>query len=311
MIIRCPQCATTYKVDDNRISGDSLKLRCSKCGQIFLLKKKTVPVAERAKEELPVIAEGRKVLIAHPSSSMREMMGELLREEKFFPLYAKNGVEAVSIMEDTHPEVVIVDVALPDIFGFEFPDLIKKDKRLQDIKVLLVASIYDKTRYKRIPQSLYGADDFIEKHHIRDSLAAKINKLISRQEEVQETPAVAAAAQVGVGVSESPSPEVKTSDTEKFNEEELVQTPADMQDREKARRLARIIISDIALYNQDVLEQGIRQNMVEEVLEKDLEEGKKLFKKRIAEHIRQQEDFLKESLDELVQKKKKELGIEQ
>ncbi len=309
MIIICPQCTTKYKVDETRISGDILKLRCSKCGQIFLLKKKAVPVP--AKEELPVIAAGRKILIAHPSSSMREMMGELLREAGFFPLFAKNGVEAISIMEDTHPDVVIVDVALPDIFGFEFPDLIRKDKSLESIKVILVASIYDKTRYKRIPQSLYGADDFIEKHHIRDSLAAKINRLLSKQEEVKIAPESTEAVQVGVGVNESPTVEIKTDDARKLNEEELLQAPEYLQDIEKAKRLARIIISDIALYNQEILEQGIRQDTVEEVLEKDLEEGKKLFKKRISEHIRQQGDFLMESLHELIQKKKKELGLVQ
>jgi predicted Zn finger-like uncharacterized protein len=309
MIIICPQCTTKYKVDEARISGDILKLRCSKCGQIFLLKKKAVPGP--AKEELPVIAAGRKILIAHPSSSMREMMGELLREAGFFPLFAKNGVEAISIMEDTHPDVVIVDVALPDIFGFEFPELIRKDKRLESIKVILVASIYDKTRYKRIPQSLYGADDFIEKHHIRDSLAAKINRLLSKQEEVKIAPESTEAVQVGVGVNESPTVEIKTEDARKLNEEELLQTPEYLQDIEKAKRLARIIISDIALYNQEILEQGIRQDTVEEVLEKDLEEGKRLFKKRISEHIRQQGDFLMESLHELIQKKKKELGLVQ
>ncbi len=309
MIIRCPQCSATYKVDDDRISGASLKLRCSKCGQIFLLRKKVAQ--EPVKEELPVRAEGRKILIAHASGSMREMMGELLREEKFFPLFAKNGVEAVSIMEDTHPDVVIVDVALPDIFGFEFPELIKQDKRLQSIKVILVASIYDKTRYKRIPQSLYGADDFIEKHHIRDSLVAKINRLISGQEEVRETAGAAEPVAVGLGVDEVSSPEVRTSDAAKLNEEELVHTPADMQDIEKAKRLARIIVSDIALYNQDLLEQGIRQDTVGEVLEKDLEEGRRLYNKRISERIRQQGDFLDESLRELIEKKKKELGLVQ
>ncbi len=311
MIIRCPQCSTTYNVDDDRISGASLKLRCSRCGQIFLLRKKTVQAPEPVHGELPAVAEGKKILIAHPSSSMREMMGELLREEKFFPLFARNGVEAVSIMEDAHPEVVIVDVALPDIFGFEFPELIRQDKRLQSIKVILVASIYDKTRYKRIPQSLYGADDFIEKHHIRDGLVAKINRLISRQEEVRETVGAVGEVPVGEGVNEATTPGMKTSDAARLNEEELVHTPADMQDIEKAKRLARIIISDIALYNQDLLEQGIRSDTVEEVLEKDLEEGRKLYTKRISEHIRQQGDFLTESLRELIEKKKKELGLAQ
>ncbi len=309
MIISCPQCSTKYKVDESKISGNILKLRCSKCGKIFLLKRKGN--AGKGTEELPAIATGRKILIAHTSNSMREMIGELIRDAGFLPLFAKNGVETISIMTDTHPEVVIVDVALPDIFGFEFPELIKKDKRLHGIKVILVASIYDKTRYKRIPQSLYGADDFIEKHHIRDNLVPKINRLISKQEEVHVVTGTTETIRIGMEINESSSARLKMDDAKILKEEELLQTPSDMQDIEKAKRLARIIISDIALYNQDLLEQGIRQNTVEEVLEKDLEEGKRLFNKRISEHIRRQGDFLKESLSDLIQKKKKELGLVQ
>jgi len=308
MIISCPKCATKYKVDENKIASTLLKLRCYKCGTIFLLKKKP-PV--RQGEELPAVAIGKKILVAHSSTSMREMIGDILREAGFLPLYAKNGVEAISIMVDTHPEVVIVDVALPEIFGFEFPELIRNDERLHGIKVILVASIYDKTRYKRLPQSLYGADDFIEKHHIRDGLIPKINKLIIAQQEVRESVSTTEVVQVGVKVEQPSNDTLKIEDAKKLKEEELLQTPEEVQEIEKAKRLARIIISDIALYNEEVLEQGIRQNAVEELLKNDLEEGRKLFLKRVPEHIRKQADFLKESLDELINKKKKELGLTQ
>ncbi|MGB9734798.1 MAG: zinc-ribbon domain-containing protein [bacterium] len=308
IIISCPKCGTKYRVDDNKLAPVNLKLKCFKCGTIFLLKRKS---AEKISEPLPAVATGKKILVAHSSSSMREMIGEILREAGFFPLYAKNGVEAISIMSDTHPEVVVVDVALPDVFGFEFPELIKADRRLQGIKVILVASIYDKTRYKRLPQSLYGADDFIEKHHIREGLIPKINKLIAVQEEIKEAASVPEKVQMGEKVEESIPLQMKEQDAKRMKEEEFLQSPADTQEIDKAKRLARIIISDIALYNQELIEQGIRQNTLEELLKNDLEEGRRLFAKRVPEHVRNQKDFLKESLEELINKKKKELGLVQ
>ncbi len=307
MIIACPKCSTRYRISEDKLSGDSLKLKCRKCGKIFLLKKK-VP-AKKEVPGLPVMAAGKKILIAHSSSSIREMIGELLKGAGFLPLYAKNGVEALSVMADMHPEVVVVDVALQDIFGFEFPEIIKKDKRLEDIKVILIASIYDQTRYKRLPQSLYGADDFIEKHRIRDSLVPKINSLLGNQEEIKVTPKQAAAVQVGIGVKGIVAPKVAAEDARKLKEEELVHTTADTQDIEKAKRLARIIISDIALYNQELLEKGIRQGNIEEELKNDLEEGRRLFIKRVPEYIRQKADYLTESMNELIAKKKKEFGV--
>lgn len=307
MIIICPKCSVRYRIAEDKLSGDSVKLRCSKCGEIFLLKKKATQ--KEGPQVLPAVLEGRKVLVAHPAGSMRDMIGELLKEGGFAPLFAKNGVEAISIMGDIRPEVAVVDVALPDIFGFEFPEIIKNDRRLSSIKIILIASIYDKTRYKRMPQSLYGADDFIEKHHIRDGLIPKINSLLGKQEEIKAPSKQAEPVQVGVSVSEPVAPQVTEDDTKKLKEEELVQVSANTQGIEKARRLARIIVSDIALYNQELLEQGIRQGTVEDALQNDLEEGRRLFNKRVPEDIRKQGDFLIESLNELIEKKKKELGI--
>jgi CheY-like chemotaxis protein len=72
----------------------------------------------------------------------------------------------MDLIEERHPDVVLLDVALPTMYGFEICERIRNTPALSGVKTILIASIYDKTRYKREPQSLYGADDYIEKHHI-------------------------------------------------------------------------------------------------------------------------------------------------
>lgn len=307
MIIACPSCSTKYKLSGDKLSGDRVKLKCSKCGAVFLLRKK--PAAREEARELPAVTTGRKILVAHASSSVREMIGELLRGAGYQPVYVKNGVEAVAAMADIHPVLVVVDVALPEIFGFEFPEIIRNDKRLENIKVILIASIYDQTRYKRLPNSLYGADDFIEKQQIRGSLVPKINSLLGEQEEIRKQIGETEAVSVGIGVRETVSPKVAAEDAKKLKEEELPHAESDGEDIEKAKRLARIIVSDIALYNEELVEKGIRQGTVEDELKNDLEEGKRLFTKRIPERIRKKADYLRESLDDLIAKKKKEMGL--
>ena len=44
--------------------------------------------------------------------------------------------------------------------------------------VILIASVFNKTAYKRTPHSLYGADDYVEQHHIPDMLPVKLARLI-------------------------------------------------------------------------------------------------------------------------------------
>ena len=60
---------------------------------------------------------------------------------------------------------------------------------------------------------------------------------------------------------------------------------------EKARRLARAIVSDVALYNQAKIEEGIVQDNLFEVLEDELEEGRKLYLTRISPDIAKNHNF--------------------
>ncbi len=312
MIVSCPVCSTKYKLFEDKLSSTKIKIRCSKCKSIFMLRKKSHAIGEEAKNEPNKPHQDRavrKILIAHSSNAMRDMIGDIIKAAGYVPLFAKNGIEAISIMMNSHPDVAIVDVALPEIFGFEFPEMIKNDERLHGIKVILIASIYDKTRYKRMPQSLYGANDFIEKHHIRDHLIAKINKLLIKQEEIQEPQKPIEHAETGTERGETTIPELRKEDIKRLKEDGFVQTHLDKEEIEKARRLARIIVSDIALYNQELVEDGVRHGNFSELLRDDIEEGNRFFEKRIPEHIRTAEDFLAASFNELITRKKKELGI--
>jgi hypothetical protein len=54
---------------------------------------------------------------------------------------------------------------------------------------------------------------------------------------------------------------------------------------DQARRLARAIISDIAIYNRDKVEQGIRNDTIFELLAEDIEEGRQHFQSRVTPEL--------------------------
>jgi CheY-like chemotaxis protein len=68
------------------------------------------------------------------------------------------------------------------------------------------------------------------------------------------------------------------------------------EERAKAERLARIIVSDIILYNEDKFAEALRQDCVVEMMSPDLEEGRDLFRSRIDERVREERDHLVEEL---------------
>lgn len=73
--------------------------------------------------------------------------------------------------------------------------------------------------------------------------------------------------------------------------------------------MARIIVSDIQLYNQEAVLDSVRNNNFYEVLAKDINDGRNLYIQRVSDNIRDKTNYLEETLEALVQKKRQELGL--
>jgi predicted Zn finger-like uncharacterized protein len=115
-------------------------------------------------------------------------------------------------------------------------------------------------------------------------------------------------------------PPPKTTETEgsvkmdaAFMEEETFHMPAPKAARaavlpaeiEKARRFARLIVADIALYNQEAVVEGIRKGTFYDLLKDDITEGRSVYEQRIPESVRMTKDYLQEAFDEFLASKKK------
>jgi len=284
MIVSCPRCKTKFKLDDARVPPEGLKLKCSRCRGAFLVKRRPTRVPSEGKKA--------RILVAHESETCCLRIRRILEANNFEVITASDGIKAMSKLKELHPQLVLIDVALPEVFGFEFCDLVRRDERLRDIKIILVASVYDKTRFRREPESLYGADDYIEMHLIPRILVPKVNKLLAPAERVPEPPEEARARDEEAVRPRREKPEIEET-----------------EEHEKAKRLARIIVSDIVLYNQDLIEKGIREGSFYQLLERDIEEGRGYYLVRVPPEIREGTDYLSYYLDEFISSKRKELGI--
>jgi predicted Zn finger-like uncharacterized protein len=300
----------------------------------------------------PQAASGRlRVVVANESIPFCEAVQKILSTEPFDVVTCNDGKVALETVQRLKPEVLLLDVALPTMFGFEVCERVRQDAALASVKIVLIAAIYDKTRYKRSPNSLYGADDYIEKHHIPDSLIPMIYRLASasvpvaespseqelaaqeesreeiRQVEVAETSAAtaapeelafsAAAAAAAAAPEALPlsaaaaAPEVPFVAPEPAAAApEATPAPAQLSEAEtKAKRLARIIVSDIVLYNQAKVEQGVRDGKFFDLLADDIREGERLYKQRVSQEVRDNSSFLSDAFNEVIAKKRAELRI--
>ncbi len=371
MIVSCGQCGVRLKVDDSKIKEGGTRLKCPKCGNIFLAEKpaeagnaeqplqktppesprpspaesdaqkppetaftppsppaqlKPVEAAPQAKVSRPAPKWGldrSKILVAHDGESVLGLVESILTNEGYQVIKETEGIAAVVSIEREKPFLCILDVALPRIYGFEICDRLKNSPESSDIKIILIASIYDKTRYKREPVSLYGADDYIEKHHIQDSLAQKVKRLTA---ETGGAPAVRPPREQDIRMpapediplrqeqglrmrkDEMPEPAAPsvTISAEKRAEPGLA---ADSQQVEAARRFARIILSDIALYNQSAVEEGIRAGNFEEALAAELKEGRELYNGRVSREVIESGDYFADETTKFIEKKRQTMGL--
>ena len=386
MIVTC-ECGAKLKISDDKLTESGVKIRCPKCGVVHLLRKPAAPVAEPSAGGgfVPPPAPGRLqaavastlVLVAHDSAVVVDMIRNVLKDTGMAVAHAANGLEALKKATELRPQIMIVDVGLTGIYGFELCERLKGDAGTRHIKIVLLSSVYGLTAYKRSPISLYGADDYIEKHHIPDRLVPKLNQLLAGGPEVAH-PAPVSAASSGEGPrSHGPSslPEHRTDDVPAvpdvmprvpvtlkggrkheaapvssttavrkpspvpatvdaaprapaggasaqrdgsvrldasfFEQEEYAahgkqpaKTAVDPGEIEKARKFARLIVSDVALYNQEAVAEGLRNGTFYELLRDDIAEGRALYDKRVPESVRATKDYYQEAFDTFIASKK-------
>jgi len=192
------------------------------------------------------------------------------------------------------PVALVVDVALPRVAAYELCDDIKRLGL--PTRVILIASVFSKTAYKRRPTSLYGADDYVEQHHIIDQLAPKLERALT----------------MASGGQSSPIPHRRLSETaqhralriQEAGEARLTFRYADRKDGlERAHRLARLLVADVLLYCGDEVRQWRDTGAggaVPTQLADDLDEGRRLFALRVPEEIATERDFVGDALTELL-----------
>ncbi len=116
----------------------------------------------------------KRILVIDDSEQTRKNLIEILKNAMLFNTYleAEDGIEAFRILSKEKVDIVISDVIMPRMDGFKFLSLIKKDRELKDIPVIMLTirgEIIDKIRGLEI-----GADDYIIKPFNSDELIAKV-----------------------------------------------------------------------------------------------------------------------------------------
>ena len=278
MDLTCKSCGSTFRAAITLPLTAAVRLACPRCQYQMVLRPKTqsgmhpVPESEFPPEPAPVrIPRRRMAAIADEPRPFRAFLGEQLSRLGFEVAFFETGDPVLDFVRRTRADLAIVNVYLKGKLGVEVTEEIKADRALDDTRVILIGALFRANRFRANPTNLYGADEYIEEQIPEKEFRQIIRKLFPELGQTSET-------------------------------------PIESREYDEARRLARLILSDIIIYHVAKVEQGIRDNTFFEVLKSEIEEGRAYYDSRVPLRVRQDSEIYLETLQQFVDMKREELA---
>ena len=130
-------------------------------------------------------------MVVDDSITVRRVTQRLLERNGMRVLTARDGMDAVSLLQDNVPDIILLDIEMPRMDGYEVAAHVRNDPRLRDVPIIMITSRSGEKHRARAIE--IGVDDYLSKPYQEAQLLDAIAPLVERRR----------ASQSGVGVSRS------------------------------------------------------------------------------------------------------------
>jgi predicted Zn finger-like uncharacterized protein len=180
MQLRCPQCGARYRIRDEKVRAGA-RVRCPKCNDIFPVQVAADLAAKSCASQKTAVPDLQKprprVVLVEDARYFREMIRDVLAPLNPDFHEAADGVEGLRIIEQFRPDLVILDLNLPEMNGYELMKAIRCRAALRDTRILAMSGVFRKEGDQEAAQQA-GADEFIGKSFTPDFLLERVNHLL-------------------------------------------------------------------------------------------------------------------------------------
>lgn len=126
------------------------------------------------------MAEGKVILLVDDDLTILEMYGERLKAEGFRIVQATNGQEALQKARDIRPALIILDIMMPKVNGFDVLKNLRADAEFRDVPILVLTALIQDV--DRIQSKKLGATDYIIKSEtMPGEVIVKIKKALGEE----------------------------------------------------------------------------------------------------------------------------------
>ena len=118
----------------------------------------------------------RCVMVVDDSVTVRKVTSRLLERQGMDVMVAKDGIEAVALLQERKPDVILLDIEMPRMDGFEVARQVRHDERLSSLPIVMISSRTGE-KHKQHAKEL-GVDRFLGKPFQENELLATIDELV-------------------------------------------------------------------------------------------------------------------------------------
>jgi len=177
-----PQISTVRGVSGATILGDGRVVLILEMNAL-VLGEALFHIAEAEEvEEVPVIPEVIRehhepvVMVVDDSITIRKVTERMLARHNMQVVTAKDGVDAVSQLQDIKPDIMLLDIEMPRMDGYEVASHVRNDARLKDLPIIMITS---RTGTKHREKAMeIGVNKYLGKPYQEDELMENINELL-------------------------------------------------------------------------------------------------------------------------------------
>jgi chemosensory pili system protein ChpA (sensor histidine kinase/response regulator) len=132
-------------------------------------------IGDRPRAPATVVSVQPLVMIVDDSMTVRKITSRLLQREGFAVTAAKDGVDALQLLAEQVPDVILLDIEMPRMDGFEFAKTIKSDPRYVNIPIIMITSRTAEKHRSRAAE--LGVDLYLGKPYQEEKLLAHLREI--------------------------------------------------------------------------------------------------------------------------------------
>jgi DNA-binding response OmpR family regulator len=127
----------------------------------------------------------KKILIVEDNSELLELMRLALKHAGFRTATASNGADALKAAKDAAPDLVVLDLVLPELDGFAVCERLRKNPATAGIPIIVLTGL--SSEFARLASLEAGADEYVTKPVSPEALVSTIKQLLRRPEKLHAT----------------------------------------------------------------------------------------------------------------------------